>query len=83
MRSDLVFGALAQVSNRYRLCKLATKATRKIHRPHTRMQDTINDVLTRFHQSHPESATVKAQPEGHAREWRRAWRDSQEYAASI
>jgi hypothetical protein len=48
MRSDLVFAAMAQVSNRYMLTKLAAKATRKLHRPNTRIEDTTNDVLTRF-----------------------------------
>ena len=32
MRSDLVFGALSHVSNRYQLCQLASKATRKLHK---------------------------------------------------
>ena len=35
MRSDLVFGALSHVSNRYQLCQLASKATRKLHKPNT------------------------------------------------
>ncbi|MGA8669820.1 MAG: DNA-directed RNA polymerase subunit omega, partial [Terracidiphilus sp.] len=37
MRSDLVFGALSHVSNRYQLCQLASKATRKLHKPSTRL----------------------------------------------
>ncbi len=45
MRSDLVFGALSHVSNRYQLCQLASKATRKLHKPNTRLQDTTNEVL--------------------------------------
>jgi hypothetical protein len=53
MRSDLVFGALAHVSNRYQLCQLASKATRMLHRPNTRVQDTANDVLARFHTINP------------------------------
>jgi len=53
MRSDLIFGALAHVSNRYQLCQLASKATRKLHKPNTRLQDTTNDVLVRFHVSSP------------------------------
>lgn len=48
MRSNLVFGALSPVRNRYMLCQLVSKATRKFHRPTTRIQDTMNDVLTRF-----------------------------------
>jgi hypothetical protein len=53
MRSDLVFRALSHVSNRYQLCQLASKATRKLHKPNTRLQDTTNDVLDRFHSSNP------------------------------
>jgi hypothetical protein len=56
MRSDLVFGALSHVSNRYQLCQLASKATRKLHKPNTRLQDTTNEVLGRFHTTNPESA---------------------------
>jgi len=56
MRSDLVFGALSHVSNRYQLCQLASKATRKLHKPNTRLQDTTNEVLVRFHGSNPGSA---------------------------
>ncbi len=48
MRSDLIFGALTHVNNRYQLCQLASKATRKLHKPNTRLQDTTNDVLERF-----------------------------------
>ena len=48
MRSDLIFGALTHVNNRYELCQLASKATRKLHKPNTRLQDTTNDVLDRF-----------------------------------
>lgn len=56
MRSDLVFGALSHVSNRYQLCQLASKATRKLHKPNTRLQDTTNEVLGRFQTSNPGSA---------------------------
>jgi hypothetical protein len=48
MRSELVFGAMTRVSNRYLLTKLAAKATRKLHRPNTRIQETTNDVLMHF-----------------------------------
>ena len=51
MRSNLVFGAMANVPNRYLLSQLASKAARKLHRPGTRMQDTTNDVLARFSRS--------------------------------
>jgi hypothetical protein len=51
MRSQLVFGAMAHISNRFLLTKLASKATRKFHRPNTRIQDTTNEVLERFSRS--------------------------------
>ena len=60
MRSDLVFGALSHVSNRYQLCQLASKATRKLHKPNTRLQDTTNEVLVRFHSTNPGSAAAVA-----------------------
>jgi len=53
MRSDLVFGALTHVKNRYELCQLASKATRKLHKPNTRLQDTTNEVLDRFKDTLP------------------------------
>ena len=48
MRSNLIYGAIAPVQNRYMLCQLVSKATRKFHRPATRVQDTMNQVLERF-----------------------------------
>lgn len=45
MRSELVFEAVSHVSNRYQLCQLASKAIRKLHRPHARVQDTANLAL--------------------------------------
>jgi hypothetical protein len=48
MRSDLVFDAAAHVPNRYVLTMLAAKATRKLHRPNTRIQDTANDAFARI-----------------------------------
>ena len=55
MRSDLVFKALSHVQNRYQLCQLASKATRKLHKPNTRLQDTTNEVLCRFESANPEA----------------------------
>jgi hypothetical protein len=60
MRSELIFGALTHVSNRYQLCQLASKATRKLHKPNTRLQDTMNDVLVRFRESSPAAASAAA-----------------------
>ena len=57
MRSDLIFGALTHVNNRYKLCQLASKATRKLHKPNTRLQDTTNEVLDRFKDTIPMDVT--------------------------
>jgi hypothetical protein len=53
MRSELVFGALAHVSNRFLLSKIAAKATRRFHRPNTRIQETMDEVFARFGQANP------------------------------
>jgi hypothetical protein len=63
MRSELIFGALTHVSNRYQLCQLASKATRKLHKPNTRLQDTMNDVLVRFREQSPAAATSATRQE--------------------
>ncbi len=72
MRSDLVFGALSNVSNRYQLCQLASKATRKLHKPNTRLQDTTNEVLVRFHSTHPGDLPQAQKPAARPLETRRA-----------
>jgi hypothetical protein len=56
MRSELVFGAMKHTSNRYLLTRLAARATRKFHRPNTRIQDTANDVFERFTRADPIAA---------------------------
>jgi hypothetical protein len=58
MRSDLIFGALTHVANRYQLCQLASKATRKLHKPNTRVQDTTNEVMVRFRYANPLAPTT-------------------------
>jgi hypothetical protein len=47
MRSNLIYDALETVENRYLLCQLVSKATRQFHKPNTRIQETMNDVLVR------------------------------------
>jgi hypothetical protein len=56
MRSELVFRAMTYISNRYLLTRLAARATRKFHRPNTRIQDTTNDVFERFTRANPIAA---------------------------
>ena len=53
MRSELVFGAMTYVSNRFLLTRLASKATRSFHRPNTRVEDTVNEVFERFAHANP------------------------------
>jgi len=61
MRSDLIYDALDTVSNRYLLCQLVSKATRKFHKPNTRVQDTMNDVLVRVGTNQTETVLAPAQ----------------------
>ena len=56
MRSDLVFGAMTHVSNRFLLTRVAAHATRKLHRPNTRIEDTANEVFERFRKANPLAA---------------------------
>ena len=70
MRSDRVFDALQTLRNRYMLCQLASKATRKFHRPSTRIQETMNGVLDRIADS--DRQEVLSEPENFAEAQRRA-----------
>jgi len=72
MRSDLVFKALSHVENRYQLCQLASKATRKLHKPNTRLQDTTNEVLCRFEIANPGGQKPEEAPATQPVERRRA-----------
>src|SRR5258708_35076091 len=70
MRSDRVFDALHTLRNRYMLCQLASKATRKFHRPSTRIQETMNVVLDRI--AGAERQAILSEPENVAEAQRRA-----------
>ncbi len=70
MRSDKVFEALHTLENRYMLCQLASKATRRFHRPNTRIQETMNEVLDRIATS--ERQQVAKDPENASEAQRRA-----------
>jgi hypothetical protein len=69
-RSDRVFDALHTLRNRYMLCQLASKATRKFHKPNTRIQETMNEVLARIANS--ERQEILAEPENVNEAQRRA-----------
>ncbi len=59
MRSDKVFEALHTLPNRDMLCQLASKATRRFHRPNTRIQETMNEVLERIANSRVEQIAAE------------------------
>jgi hypothetical protein len=69
-RSDRVFDALHTLRNRYMLCQLASKATRKFHKPNTRIQETMNEVFERIAGS--ERQAVLSEPENFKDAQRRA-----------
>src|SRR5208282_2638001 len=62
MRSELVFEAVTTLRNRYMLCQLASKATRKFHKPNTRIQDTTNEVLHRIADSERQDVILNRRP---------------------
>jgi len=59
MRSNLVFEAVHTLRNRYMLCQLASKATRRFHRPATRIQDTTNEILNKIAGSERNSVVLE------------------------
>jgi hypothetical protein len=64
MRSKLIFEAVERQSNRYLLSRLIAKATRELHRPHTRIPDTMNDALALFANSKQQPEVVGKQQPG-------------------
>ena len=56
MRADLIFTALADESTRYQLTKSVAKVTRMLHRPNTRVQDTMNEAFKRLGRFKPGAA---------------------------
>ena len=45
MRADLTVMALADESSRYQFAKSVEKVTRMLHRPNTRVRDTMNEAF--------------------------------------
>jgi hypothetical protein len=70
MRSDRVFDALHTLRNRYMLCQLASKATRRFHKPNTRIQETMNQVFDKI--ADAERHDILSEPENFAEAQRRA-----------
>jgi hypothetical protein len=48
MRSELIFRAKETVSNKYKLCQTASKATRRLHISSKNTTDTINSAFARI-----------------------------------
>ena len=52
MRSDLVFTAGFQVSNRFLLATIAMRVARKLHVNSSRIEQTVNNVFSEIAQAH-------------------------------
>ena len=48
MRSEMVFAAEHRLPNRYMLCRVLATATRKFHKPATRIEETTDAMLRRI-----------------------------------
>ena len=61
MRSEMVFAAERRLPNRYLLCRVLATATRKFHKPTTRIEDTTDALLRRIAKANaaPLVATVR------------------------
>jgi hypothetical protein len=45
MRSEYVFAAVKEISNRFLLCRMASVSARRLHRDSTQPSETINKSL--------------------------------------
>jgi len=45
MRSEFVFAATREISNRFLLCRMASVSARRLHRDSTQPSQTINESL--------------------------------------
>jgi DNA-directed RNA polymerase subunit K/omega len=48
MRSEIIFRAAEKVANKYKLCQIASKATRQLHVASRDTQETINNAFVRI-----------------------------------
>ena len=58
MRSEMVFAAKQSLPDRYKLCRVVATATRKFHKPATRIEDTTDAVLLRIANSNAEAVCL-------------------------
>lgn len=72
MRSNLIYSSLKPVKNRYLLCQLISKATRKFHKPNTRIQETMNEVLARVSTAADRESVIEVVSENLAEQHRKA-----------
>jgi hypothetical protein len=59
MRSEAIFRAKETLSNRYQLCQMAAKTTRRMHIASRNTQDTINSA---FQKIAADSSAVPVKP---------------------
>jgi hypothetical protein len=62
MRSELIFRAKETVTNKYKLCQAASKATRRLHISSTNTTDTINSAFARIADDLSEAIAVSPLP---------------------
>ena len=48
MRSEAIFRAKETIENKYQLCQMASKTTRRIHIPSRNTQETINSAFEKI-----------------------------------
>lgn len=48
MRSEAIFRAKESIDNKYKLCQMASKTTRKIHVPSRDTQETITSAFEKI-----------------------------------
>lgn len=58
MRSTLVFDAATKIANRFLLASTVMRATRKLHIPSTRTEDTVNKVFSSVAEGNPVHASL-------------------------
>jgi hypothetical protein len=78
MRSERVFAAMTYVPNRFLLTKLAAVATRKFHRPNTRIQETMDEVFLHFSQANPRAEAEELENAGPLRRVEKVEADSRD-----
>jgi len=54
------------------LCQLVSKATRKFHRPNTRIQETMNEVLSRVSKAGDPQSVISVSSDKVAEQHRKA-----------